>query len=142
MNEKEIKEKLENAIKNLFINQEDIFEFTSESGVTEWNLAHHLAFEIQKEFPQFQQDIELTKSSFEYKRPDIVLHKRGNHNNNFLVIEVKYQKNTQNDINKIKNYWFEHPLRYKFGASIRIDNPNEYIVKIIRNEDRAYKPED
>lgn len=142
MNKKEIKEKLENAIKNLFINQEDIFEFTSESGTTEWNLAHHLAFEIQKEFPQFQHDIELTKSSFEYKRPDIVLHKRGNHNNNFLVIEVKYQKNTQNDINKIKNYWFEHPLRYKFGASIRIDNPNEYIVKIIRNEDRAYKPEE
>jgi len=142
VNKKEIKEKLENAIKNLFINQEDIFEFTSESGATEWNLAHHLAFEIQKEFPQFQHDIELTKSSFEYKRPDIVLHKRGNHNNNFLVIEVKYQKNTQNDINKIKNYWFEHPLRYKFGASIRIDNPNEYIVKIIRNEDRAYKPED
>lgn len=142
MNKKEIKEKLENAIKNLFINQEDIFEFTSESGATEWNLAHHLAFEIQKEFPQFQHDIELTKSSFEYKRPDIVLHKRGNHNNNFLVIEVKYQKNTQNDINKIKNYWFEHPLRYKFGASIRIDNPNEYIVKIIRNEDRAYKPEE
>ena len=141
MNKKEIKEKLENAIKNLFINQEDIFEFTSESGATEWNLAHHLAFEIQKEFPQFQHDIELTKSSFEYKRPDIVIHKRGNHNNNFLVIEVKYQKNTQNDINKIKNYWFEHPLRYKFGASIRIDNPTKYIVKIIRNEDIAYKPE-
>ena len=61
MNKEEIKEKLENAIKNLFTNQEDIFEFTSESGATEWNLAHHLAFEIQKEFPQFQHDIELTK---------------------------------------------------------------------------------
>ncbi len=121
MNEKDIREKLENAIKNLFINQEDIFEFTSESGATEWNLAHHLAFEIQKEFPQFQHDIELTKSSFEYKRPDIVLHKRGNNKNNYLVIEIKYQQNTQDDINKIKNNWFKHPLRYKFGASIRIE---------------------
>ena len=36
----------------------------------------------------------------------------------------------RNDINKIKNHWFDDPLRYKFGASIRIDNPNEYIVKI------------
>lgn len=134
MNEKEIQEKLEIAIKNLFINQEDIFEFTLESGTTEWNLAHHLAFEIQKEFPQFQHDIELTKSSFEYKRPDIILHKRGSHNNNFLVIEVKYQKNTQNDINKIKNYWFEYPLRYKFGASIRIDNSIRFDVKVIKNE--------
>lgn len=142
MNEKEIKEKLENAIKNLFINQEDIFKFTQESGVTEWNLAHHLAFEIQKEFPEYQHDIELTKHSFNNRRPDIILHKRGNHNNNFLVIEVKYLKNTQNDINKIKNYWFEHPLRYKFGASIRIENPNNYVVKVIENEDRISKRED
>ena len=142
MNEKEIKEKLENAIKNLFMNQDDIFEFTSESGVTEWNLAHHLAFEIQKEFPQFQHDIELTKSSSSHQRPDIILHKRGNHENNFLVIEIKYNKNTQNDINKIKRYWFEHPLKYKFGASIRIENPNNYVAKIIKNEDRVSKRED
>ncbi len=134
MNELKIKEKLENAIKNLFLNQEDIFEFTSESGATEWNLAHHLAFEIQKEFPQLQHDIELTKSSFEFNRPDIILHKRGNHNNNFLVIEIKYQKNTQNDINKIKNNWFEHPLRYKFGASIRIDNCTDYRICVLRNK--------
>lgn len=142
MNEKEIKEKLKKAIRNLFINQKDIFEFTPESGVTEWNLAHHLAFEIQKEFPEYQHDIELTKSSSGYKRPDIILHKRGNHNNNFLVIEVKYQKNIQNDINKIKNYWFGHPLRYKFGASIRIENPNIYVVKVIKNEDRVSKRRD
>ncbi len=36
------------SIKNLFDTQPDIFEFTSQSGETEWNLAHHLANEIQK----------------------------------------------------------------------------------------------
>lgn len=76
MNEKEIKERLNNAITNLFINQEDIFKFTQESGVTEWNLAHHLAFEIQKKFPEYQHDIELTKHSFNNRRPDIILHER------------------------------------------------------------------
>jgi len=135
MNEKEIKEKLEHAIKNLFINQKDIFKFTSESGATEWNLAHHLAFEIQKEFPEHQHDIELTKHSFRNRRPDIILHERGTHNNNFLVIEVKHQKSPLNDINKIRNYWFECPLRYKYGASIRIEKPHRYVVRVIKNED-------
>ncbi len=135
MNKKEIKEKLEDAIKNLFINQEDIFEFTSESGATEWNLAHHLAFEIQKEFPEYQHDIELTKHSFNNRRPDIILHERGTHNNNFLVIEVKCQNNTENDIDKITNYWFKPPLNYNFGATIRIDYSDFYSINIFKNKD-------
>lgn len=141
MNEIEIKEKLENAIRNLFINQKDIFKFTSESGATEWNLAHHLAFEIQKEFPEYQHDIELTKRSSNYRRPDIILHKRSNHNNNFLVIEVKYQRITENDITKIKDYWFERPLRYKFGASIRIDNLTDYRINVLKNKYKVSKRE-
>jgi len=35
MNENQIKEKLENAIKNLFQNQQDIFDYTPETGITE-----------------------------------------------------------------------------------------------------------
>ena len=89
--------------------------------MTEWNLAHHLAFEIQKEFPECQHDIELTKHSFDNRRPDIILHERGKHDNNFLVIEVKHQNSTKNDIDKIINYWFKPPLNYTFGATIRID---------------------
>jgi len=134
MNEEQVKEKLDKAIQNLFINQENIFEFTPDSGLTEWNLAHHLAFEIQKEFPQYEHDIELTKSSFEYRRPDIIFHKRGSHNNNFLVIEVKYQSNTRDDIEKIQNFWFESPLSYKFGASIRIDALNDWKIIVLKNE--------
>ena len=36
------------SIKNLFDNQPSIFEVTSEIGETEWNLACHLSYEIQK----------------------------------------------------------------------------------------------
>ncbi|KKN43453.1 hypothetical protein LCGC14_0703060 [marine sediment metagenome] len=142
MNEKDIKEKLKKAIWNLFINQKDIFEFTPESGVTEWNLTHHLAFEIQKEFPEYQLDIELTKPSFNNRRPDIILHERQTHNNNFLVIEVKCQKSPLNDINKIKDYWFDYPLRYKFGASTNIENLHKYNITIIKNQDRNSKREE
>lgn len=90
MNKKEIEEKLRISIENLFNNQKDFFNLTSESNVTEWNLVHHLAFEIQGEFPGIQHDIELIKRSFQNKRPDIIFHERGNNNNNFLVIEYVY----------------------------------------------------
>jgi hypothetical protein len=43
MDERAIKTKLETAAKALIDNQPDIFDFTSETGQTEWNLTHHLA---------------------------------------------------------------------------------------------------
>ena len=133
MNENQIKEKLENAIKNLFQNQQDIFDYTPETGITEWNLAHHLAFEIQKEFPEYQHDIELTKHSIRNRRPDIILHKRGTHNNNFLVIEIKRHRNTIDDREKIISSWFINPYNYTFGATILIKNKNNYLVDVFKN---------
>lgn len=49
----DIKRKLEKAINCLFEKQEDIFDYTLESGFTEWNLTHHLAFEINQQFPEY-----------------------------------------------------------------------------------------
>ena len=134
MNEDQIKEKLDNAIKNLFKNQEDIFEFTEESGAIEWNLAHHLAFEIQKEFPDYQHDIELTKSSSNYRRPDVFIHRRGTHYHNLLVVELKYQRSIDDDIEKIEDHWFRSPLYYKFGAAIRINTPTEFDIVVLKNQ--------
>ena len=91
MNEIQIQEKLKTALDNLFLNQQEIFNYTPQTEITEWNLAHHLAFEIQKEFPKYQHDIELRKISAEDKRPDIILHTRGTHKNNFLVIVIYCQ---------------------------------------------------
>lgn len=129
----DIKRKLEYAIKCLFKTQEDIFEYTSESVFTEWNLAHHLAFEIQKLFPDHQHDVELIKPNLKNKRPDIILHKRNTNTENYLVIELKYRNPSEDDLEKIKEYWFNKRLNYKFGATIMIDNMNEYQVDVVRN---------
>ncbi len=135
MNEIQIKAKLEHAIKNLFQNQQDIFDYTPETGITEWNLAHHLAFEIQKEFPEYQHDIELTKHSIRNRRPDIIFHKRGTHNYNFLVIELKRYGNTIGDRKKIINSWFIYPYNYTFGATIQIKNKNNSLVDVFKNNE-------
>ena len=56
-----IKRILSSSVKNLFENQPTIFEFTPETGKTEWNLSHHLAFEIQKYLSWLDHDVELIK---------------------------------------------------------------------------------
>ncbi len=61
-----IKERLKRAVEALFTNQPNIFQFTSETGQTEWNLAHHLANEIHKDkaFSTLDCDLEVTKQQF------------------------------------------------------------------------------
>lgn len=69
--------------------QPDLFTFTSQTNQTEWNLAHHLADEVHKEFPDLHCDVDVIKPNLDRKRPDIVLHRRGTHESNFLVVELK-----------------------------------------------------
>jgi hypothetical protein len=120
------------SIKNLFDNQPTIFEFTSETGETEWNLACHLSNEIREYIFWLNNDLELTKANHNYKRPDIVFHKRGIHALNFLVIELKHRgADTSEDIKRISEQWTRRTLRYRFGASIRIINNGDYNVNLI-----------
>ena len=139
MDERAIKTKLEAAAKTLFDNQPDIFDFKpSQSGQTEWNLAHHLANEIHKYFASFHCDVDITKRNFSNRRPDIVIHKRGPDEFNFLVIEMKRNAHNQSaeiksDRDKIKRDWFSNPLNYKFGAIININNDMTFEVEVIKN---------
>src|SRR5437870_21246 len=89
MNEQAIRQALEAAIQNLFANQPDIFNLTPASGQTEWNLTNHLAGEISGLLPLFAYDVDLNKPDAGGRRPDIVFHKRGKHDDNLLVIEIK-----------------------------------------------------
>jgi hypothetical protein len=129
------------SVKNLFDTQPDIFEFTFQTVETEWNLAHHLAIEIQKYIFWLNCDIELIKSNLENKRPDIVFHKRGINSLNFLIVELKHRgANNIDDINKIKNYWLTARLNYRLGASIKINNEDNYCVTIItKYTEKIYK---
>lgn len=117
---------LSSSIKNLFAEQSDILSFTPETGKTEWNLAHHLASEIQKYIFWLDHDVDVTKRSLGYKRPDIVFHKRGTHSLNFLVVELKCGGGIESDIKKIQRDWMGERLHYRFGAAIRVVDEGNY----------------
>lgn len=136
INEQTIKAELDQAIQEFFKDQPSLFKFTSETGVTEWDLAHHLSSAIHKHFKKFDCDVEVTKKSSKRKRPDIILHKRGTHDSNFLVIEVKYDSNraaNQRDVKKILTYWFSPPLLYQFGAVVHLKRNQSGEVLILKN---------
>ncbi len=108
------------ALRRLLTTQLDLFMHTSNSLPTEWNLCHHLANELMRYFPLLSIDVDLYKGSAGEYRPDIVVHKRGTHRLNFLIIEFTREKNNAHDIAKIENFWMKPPYNYTFGASIKL----------------------
>jgi len=123
------------SIRNLFDNQPDIFDFTHQTGETEWNLVHHLANEIRKYIFWLDHDIDLTKRYFDSKRPDIIFHKRGITTLNFLAIEIKHRgADTSEDRWRVRNLWMCEPLRYRIGTSIKIIDRRTYDVSVFGND--------
>lgn len=137
MNIEEIKTLLESAIASLFANQKDIFDFTSETGQTEWNLAHHCANEIHSLIPDYSCDLDVVKLNIDNKRPDIIFHSRGNHKSNFLVVEIKRDGNKTDiarDIQKIQSAWFGDRLHYQFGAVVNLMSNKTGLVEVFKNQ--------
>lgn len=62
-------------------------------------------------------------------RPDLIVHKRGNHQNNLLVLEFKtyWYKEITEDINKVKELINKEPYKYHYGAVIFIDKKEHRI---------------
>jgi hypothetical protein len=136
MDEAKIKEKLKAAVEALFTNQPNLFEFTSETGQTEWNVAHHLAIEVHKNFPGLDCDLDIVKVNLEKRRPDIIFHKRGTHKSNFLVIEVKRDglpAEIRGAKEKIRSSWFGDRLNYRFGAVINIKGDKTCQIEVFQN---------
>ena len=99
-------------------------------------MAHHLANEVQKHFAELDCDLDVIKVNLDRRRPDIILHKRGSHDSNFLVIEVKRDGSSaaiRDDIDKIMHYWFNNPLCYKFGAVINLKSNKTGQVQVFNN---------
>src|ERR1700732_1649453 len=113
------------ALHNLFRAQPNLSKFVpQDTDEREPNLSFHLANELWKYFFWLDCDFDVTKAAHCDKRPDIILHKRGSHLLNFLVVEVKRASNrdgVEEDIRKIKEEWFAGNLRYDFGASVLVD---------------------
>lgn len=119
------------SIENMFRNQPDILESTTQTVMTEWNLGHHYSNELAKYLYWFDNDNDVTKSNYNRKRPDILFHKRKVNAFNFLVIELKKSRNiNQADKVKINANWLSGDLSYRFGACVSIINKTNYSIWI------------
>jgi hypothetical protein len=81
-----------------------IFSFSDGTHATEWNTAFHFAVLLQLAFPEYDCDFDVSKvheASGYYRRPDIVLHKRGTVKN-FLVIEMKMHGNPRSTVSRVR----------------------------------------
>lgn len=125
------------AVDDLYRNEPDIDDFSSETVQTEWNLAAHLAPEISKYFKGYSYDIDVAKVNYRYKRPDIIIHRRGSETEyNLLVVEVKRDGSARRvckDIQKIQDYWLGDRLRYRFGATINLRAVQPADIKVLAN---------
>ncbi|GLI09793.1 hypothetical protein YDYSG_58260 [Paenibacillus tyrfis] len=114
------------SLTNLFKNEPDLFTNTFETNYTEWNLSHHLSTELRKYIFWLDCDLDVTKRDYRM-RPDIIFHKRNTNTLNFLVVELKKDRNDKHeDIIKIRENWMDKPLKYRFGLYINIWNIHEF----------------
>ncbi len=70
--------------------------------------------------------------------PDIIIHKRGDNSQNFVVIEAKKYSNTNNnsrktDFDKLKAFTDKDKLNYQFGFFIEFDEESISCFKIYKN---------
>jgi len=100
----------------------------------EWAISHRLAVYLESFFNGWNVDCEYTKMGHEfktkhdsngnYKRPDIVIHKREltSKEKNLLVIEVKFRNNDGFDFAKLIEFTSEprgaRIFQYQFGLAI------------------------
>ena len=130
----EVKDKLTIAGQRLFESQPDLFSFTDATHQSEWNLARHFVNELHKEFPEYRCDTEVIKVGCGNMRPDIIVHRRGTHEFNLLVVEIKRKKaDIESDIKKTTEYWFRAPLRYEFGAVVVISDAEPLYIFVVEN---------
>ncbi|MGQ3684220.1 MAG: hypothetical protein ACUBOA_04275 [Candidatus Loosdrechtia sp.] len=132
---------LTSAIRNLFDQQPDVLRNTSRMGMTEWNLGHHLANEIAKYIFWLNHDMDVMKRNYNNRRPDIIFHKRGSNDLNYLVIEIKCNNSTSGDIKRIKRDWMGDELHYRFGATIVVNSDNDFKMTVFyKNSSKEYLP--
>jgi len=75
--------------------------------------------------------------------PDIIVHKRGTNENNFLVIEIKKSTNSVDrkfDCNKLKA--FTSQLGYQYGIFIEFDQNGVSHMKFFRDGEEVVNEED
>ena len=143
--------------------------FILRENLNERTLSHKLAEYLQRAFPKYDVDCEYNKMPKEDAKeyvnktldldvegtesddekgvtvyPDIVVHKRGNNENNYLVIEVKKKQYAEQkrrggqetykefDFRKLEAYT-KH-LKYAYGIYLEFDKDNISDLKVLERE--------
>ncbi|MFW3340061.1 hypothetical protein ACN9JY_10010 [Aliarcobacter butzleri] len=145
MEEAKIKTKIEQALKKLKDRDSILLEYN----LNERTISHKLGIYIENIFTGYDVDCEYNRISSSCKildifpkkcvnnddtkaitvYPDIIVHKRGNNDENYIVIEIK--KSTNNspeeiayDKRKLKEY--KSQLGYKFAIFINIATGSDF----------------
>jgi hypothetical protein len=129
MNKEDLEIILDEVIRKLYRNDAELLR----EGL-EWAISHRLAVYLESFFNGWNVDCEYTKMGHEfktkhdsngnYKRPDIVIHKRGltSKEKNLLVIEVKFKNNDEFDFNKLMEFTSvpsgARIFQYQYGLAI------------------------
>ncbi len=145
----EVHAAVEAAIETLFTKDRHLISVNA----SERSMSHMLAIHLASRFSDYEVDCEYNRDGFDVKKlglsvvgdilsnqidavtvfPDIIVHKRGEKNQNLLVLEVKKASSNVShdyDIKKLKA--FKSELNYRFAAHVVIGlEANECIVKRI-----------
>ena len=129
MNKADLDNIVDEVLRRLFRNDSELLR----EGL-EWAISHRLAVYFESFFNGWNVDCEYTKmghnyltkhdSNGNYKRPDIVIHKRGltSKEMNLLVLEVKYKNNDGFDFDKLMDFTSEpnskRLFQYEYGLAI------------------------
>jgi hypothetical protein len=117
--------KLQVAIDRLVQNESSLFTYSKP--LREEAISHQLANKLGDVFSTYSVDCEYSRQPDQDQkrndlgnviRPDILIHTRGHNNNNLAVIEVKWDENPENDIDKITAM---SCLQYKYGCVVRFN---------------------
>ena len=137
MDEKQLEETVRRAATNLFEHQPNMFDFTSETNQTEWNLAHHLAVGIHQFFPDLDCDVDVIKVNLERKRPDSSSIDEAAKTTSWLLKSKEtVTTGTRSLPSKdpgILVRWFGERLHYQFGATVNLRENKTFGIEVIRN---------
>lgn len=117
-------------------------KYLLDAAASERSISHRLATHLTNTFPELDVDCEYNRDGFDVKKlalseqkievssenieavsvfPDIIVHRRGSHTENVLVIEMKkWETRKNNDFDKQKLEAFKIDLHYQFAVFLAL----------------------
>ena len=145
MNLQEVKDRIIKCINKMYKNDSDlltknIYEVTISCKLVQYLFSEFFDYDVDCEYDKHKnnkEEIEIDNQIKE-RRPDILIHKRGNDNNNLAVIEMKKSTSTgdrQLDYKKLKSMTLQTgKYRYKLGLFVDLAVGKYDLIFFINGE--------